>query len=349
MKKLLIIYPDLVNANTGGRIIDYQFIDVLRKSDNLELSYIQNKDLPSSSIIAYNLFFLFHISLFYKYDYVFVNSRLYPRLYLPFSLLRLLRCKTRLITYHHHYNFMTQEGISEKIHKYFELSFLRKMYRIIIPSPYAKAITEKLLPQKAITYIEIGFEQRREEIIRENNNTFLFVGTLEQRKGIQYILDVAKIFKQKGVGAYFRIVGNQKYTQYVNELKSFVVKEGLQESVTFLGRLTDEELNAEYNNASVFLFPSLHEGYGMVLIEAMSYSLPVVAFNNSAIPYTIVDGQNGLMAENMNAEDLAMKAMALTSDRVLYSEISHQAFIYSQSKPTREAMVDEMKQFVQTL
>lgn len=349
MKKLLIIYPDLVNANTGGRVIDYQFIDVLRKSENLGLSYIQNKDLPSSSIIAYNLYFLFHLSLFYKYDYVFVNSRFYPRLYLPFSLLRFLRCKTRLITYHHHYNFMTQEGLSGKIHKYFELSFLRKMYRIIIPSPYAKAITEELLPQKSITYIEIGFEQRHNEIKRKNNNTFLFVGTLEQRKGIKYILDVAKIFKQKGIGAHFRIVGNQKYTQYVNELKNYVVKEGLQDSVTFLGRLTDEELNAEYSNASVFLFPSLHEGYGMVLIEAMSYSLPVVAFNNSAMPYTIIDRQNGFMAENMNAEDLAEKAKTLISDRELYSEISHQAFLYAQSKPTRVAMVDEMKKFVQTL
>lgn len=349
MKKLLIIYPDLVNANTGGRVIDFQFIDVLRKSEDLELSYIQNKDLPSSSIIVYNLYFLLHISLFYKYDYVFVNSRLYPRLFFPFLLLGILKCKTRLITYHHHYNFMTQEGLSEKIHKFFELSFLRKMYKIIIPSPYAKALTEQLLPNKSISYIEIGFDHRSEEIKREINNTFLFVGTLEPRKGIQHILDVAAIFKKRGINASFRIVGNQKYPEYVNGLKEFVIKEDLQESVTFLGRLSAEELETEYANASVFLFPSLHEGYGMVLIEAMSYCLPVIAFDNSAMPYTITDGKNGLLAENENSKDLAEKAIALINNTERYLNIAHQAFIYSQSKPSRSEMIEKMRVLVQTL
>lgn len=349
MKKMLIIYPDLVNAKTGGCVIDFQFIDVLRGSEDIELSYIQNKDLPGSSIIAYNLFFLLHVSIFYKYDYVFVNSRLYPRLFLPFCLLRILRCKSRLITYHHHYNFMTQKGLAKKIHKFFELSFLRKMYKIIIPSPYAKALTEKLLPNKSISYIEIGFEHRSEEIKREINNTFLFVGTLEPRKGIQYILDVAVIFKKRGINANFRIVGNQKYNEYVNQLKNFVVKENLEEIVTFLGRLNDDELKTEYKNASVFLFPSLHEGYGMVLIEAMSYGLPVVAFDNSAMPYTVKDGYNGLLAENMNSNDLAEKAVSLIKNKELYSTIAHQAFTFAQSKPSRTMMIDEMKVFVKTL
>lgn len=244
---------------------------------------------------------------------------------------------------------MTQKGLAKKIHKFFELSFLRKMYKIIIPSPYAKALTEKLLPNKSISYIEIGFEHRSEEIKREINNTFLFVGTLEPRKGIQYILDVAVIFKKRGINANFRIVGNQKYNEYVNQLKSFVVKENLEEIVTFLGRLNDDELKTEYKNASVFLFPSLHEGYGMVLIEAMSYGLPVVAFDNSAMPYTVKDGYNGLLAENMNSNDLAEKAVSLIKNKELYSTIAHQAFTFAQSKPSRTMMIDEMKVFVKTL
>jgi glycosyltransferase involved in cell wall biosynthesis len=223
------------------------------------------------------------------------------------------------------------------------------MYKIIIPSPYAKALTEKLLPNKPISYIEIGFDHRTEEIKREINNIFLFVGTLEPRKGIQHILDVAAIFKERGIKANFRIVGNQKYKEYVNMLKNFAIKENLQESVTFIGRLNDDELEAEYKNASFFLFPSLHEGYGMVLVEAMSYCLPVVAFDNSAMPYTITDGKNGLLAKNMNSNDLAEKAISLINNKEQYSNIAHQAFIYAQSKPSRTEMIEKMTALVQTL
>ena len=346
MKKLLIIYPDLNNANTGGNIIDFQFIDVLRKSQNLELSYIQNKDLPNSSIIAYNLFFLFHISLFFKYDYVFVNSRLYPRLYFPFYLLKILRCKTKLITYHHHYNFMTQKGLSGILHKFIELSFLKLMYKVIIPSPYARKMTEELLPKVSICYIEIGFDNKNIEIRRENNNTFLFVGTLEPRKGIQYILDVARIFKQKGLKANFRIAGSQKYKEYVENLKNYVVKENLQELVTFLGRLSDDDLETEFKNASLFIFPSLHEGYGMVLVEAMSYSLPVITFNNSAMPFTVIDGENGFLVENGNTNQFAERMIDLYNNPQLYTKVSHGAFSTTIQKPKKKTMVKNMHSFV---
>lgn len=62
---------------------------------------------------------------------------------------------------------------------------------------------------------------------------------------------------------------------------------GLEDVVSFSGRVSDEELRNYYSKAYCFVLPSLLEGYGMVLIEAMSYGLPVIAFNNSAIPFTL--------------------------------------------------------------
>lgn len=70
---------------------------------------------------------------------------------------------------------------------------------------------------------------------------------------------------------------------------------GLEDVVTFVGRISDEELKSYYSRAYCFVFPSLLEGYGMVLIEAMSYGLPVIAFDNSAIPFTVKNDRNGIL------------------------------------------------------
>ena len=104
-------------------------------------------------------------------------------------------------------------------------------------------------------------------------------------------------------------------------LKRQITDDGLSEYVKFKGRVSDEELNECYQRTEIFTFPSLLEGYGMVIVEAMSRGVPVVAFNNSAMSYSIKDGVNGLLAENENASSFAEKVLELTGNRSLRAEL----------------------------
>ena len=78
--------------------------------------------------------------------------------------------------------------------------------------------------------------------------------------------------------------------------------------------MSDERLNLFYEQAEIFTFPSLLEGYGIVLVEAISRGVPIVAFNNSAMPYTIEDGVNGLLASDRSALSLANKIKELSGN-----------------------------------
>lgn len=97
--------------------------------------------------------------------------------------------------------------------------------------------------------------------------------------------------KQERKNIHLDVVGNISSKNYYNKLRILVSENGLEDVVSFSGRVSDEELRNYYSKAYCFVLPSLLEGYGMVLIEAMSYGLPVIAFNNSAIPFTLKDGK----------------------------------------------------------
>jgi alpha-1,3-rhamnosyl/mannosyltransferase len=78
---------------------------------------------------------------------------------------------------------------------------------------------------------------------------------------------------------------------------------GLERKVQFLQNVSNEDLVQLYNAASLFAFPSLYEGFGLPLLEAMSCGTPVVAANNSSIPEIVDDA--ALLFEAMNPKEIS--------------------------------------------
>ena len=106
-------------------------------------------------------------------------------------------------------------------------------------------------------------------------------------------------------------------TTILNKIKEY----NLTDDIIFHGRLDDEELNRIYSESDIFVFPSMLEGYGMVLLEAMSYSLPIIAFDNSAMPYTVKTGETGILVENKNVDSFYRAIVKLVEDKDYYSNI----------------------------
>ena len=97
----------------------------------------------------------------------------------------------------------------------------------------------------------------------------------------------------------------------------------------FTGRLSHEKLSVLYASADVFLFPSVSESYGNVVVEAMASGLPcVIAYGGGSKDF-ITQGVNGFTCEPYSADDYVNKIARLLNDQVLWTQISQESLRYS--------------------
>lgn len=109
----------------------------------------------------------------------------------------------------------------------------------------------------------------------------LFVGRFYRRKRVDVLLRAAAIVRQRVPDFEVRIVGNGPCAP---ALRALAAELKLERTVTWLGDVTRADLVREYNRASLFCLPSVQEGFGIVLLEAMAAGKPIVAARAAAIP-----------------------------------------------------------------
>jgi glycosyltransferase involved in cell wall biosynthesis len=103
------------------------------------------------------------------------------------------------------------------------------------------------------------------------------------------------------------------------EMAKQVVKLGLTDQVHFLQGVTDDDLVLLYNAAALFVFPSLYEGFGLPLLEAMACGTPVIAGNNSSIPE--IAGNAAILIEAQDARVLACAMTRVLTDEAIYAAL----------------------------
>jgi glycosyltransferase involved in cell wall biosynthesis len=126
----------------------------------------------------------------------------------------------------------------------------------------------------------------------------LSVGTIQPRKNYRRLIQaLAKIDS----ALLLVIVGSNGWNY--EDVLTEVAKQGLTERVRFLGFVADADLPILYSAASLFVYPSLYEGFGLPVVEAMACGTPVIASNQSALPEVV--GQAGLLVDPRDVEALA--------------------------------------------
>ena len=228
--------------------------------------------------------------------------------------------RKRCISILHHYSSDFKHGFRKKIFHFFESVFFLSCTDIIVVSPYTLDLVKNKYSTSKIHYIPIPFNKSWYEEDTHIPGKLLYVGTIEERKGLMKLLEALSIINDKCEFNLY-IVGKVISNSYFNKCRQFIKEHALNEKCSFLGRVEDTELEYLYKTSDFFILPSMLEGYGMVLIEAMSYGLPVVAFNNSAIPYTVVPFINGLLAENGSETNLAENIKLLVKNRELKEQL----------------------------
>jgi glycosyltransferase involved in cell wall biosynthesis len=144
----------------------------------------------------------------------------------------------------------------------------------------------------------------------------LFVGRLVERKGVHYLLDALAALSDRP-GIRLDVVGQGAMGP---ALESRAAELGLEDRVRFHGFVDDDELARRYAEADAFVLPAVFdakgdvEGLGVVLIEAATFGLPLVASAAGGITDIVVDGETGLLVPPGDADALARALSALADD-----------------------------------
>lgn len=169
---------------------------------------------------------------------------------------------------------------------------------------------------------------------RDSGINLLCVANIRENKGQKYLIEALGMLERKDIT--LDLVGDVKEEAYYKSLFGKIKDAGLENRIRFRGFLNGEELAGVYKHADIFVLPTLLEGFGMVLIEAMFYSLPIVASNVGGIPEIIQDGADGLLVPPASAKDLANAIEKLIKDRELRERLGMGAFRKYRQLPSRE-------------
>ena len=145
----------------------------------------------------------------------------------------------------------------------------------------------------------------------------LCIGTLYEVKGQTYLIEACQILKEKGIAFRCDLVGDGPFRQ---KLEQQVLEFGLKNEVIFHGQQTRQRISEMLNQANVLVVPSIptssgrREGIPVVLMEAMSSAVAVVASGISGIPELVEDGVGGILVPPRDPEALARALQSLSID-----------------------------------
>jgi len=172
----------------------------------------------------------------------------------------------------------------------------------------------------------------------------LSVGRLEEQKGHRYLIDAFAQVRFDEPRAHLVIAGEGSLRR---QLTLQIERLGLQDCVHLLGWRPDVPNLMQI--AEVFVLPSLWEGFGLVLLEAMAAHLPVVAFDTSAIPEIVVDGKTGLLVPPRESQALAEGILRLLKDPGLAHEMGQAGRRRVETRFTVDQMVTQTMRVYQEL
>jgi len=188
----------------------------------------------------------------------------------------------------------------------------------------AQALSEYRVPSSEISFVCPGVDAAP---IAYGSNTatlnLLCVATLTPRKGHAVLIDALKLLTQKSWHLY--CAGSLERDRKTSD--QLVVQRsasGLSTRITFLGELDDNELSRHYQQADLFVLPSFHEGYGMVLDEAISHGLPIIASDAGAIRQTVPPGA-GLLVPPGSPNALAEALSLFMDDKTVRAQLRKHA------------------------
>jgi phosphatidylinositol alpha-mannosyltransferase len=261
------------------------------------------------------------------FDILHIHEPLVP--FLPLLCLHLASCP--IVGTFHAYENSTQKyfALSGILHRSFN-----KLDRRLTVSPPARAHINKNFPSEyeivpnGIDCSRFLLPKNKPEVFKNDKTNILFVGRLEKRKGLSYLLSAFSRLKWQQPNVRLIVVGPGTLDKASYHL---IAEKNLQD-IELIGEVSHSELPDYYHAADIFCSPATgHESFGIVLLEAMASGKPIVASNIPGYASVMTNDQEGFLVKPKDAEGLAAALQALIEDPQLRSTMGIRGQITAQS------------------
>lgn len=207
-------------------------------------------------------------------------------------------------------------------------SILRKSAKIIAVSEYTKEDLHHIF-RISLEKIEVIYEAASENFKKISEKEFkpilnkfninkeylLYTGVFREHKNLVGLLRAFALLKTK-YGFSGNLVISGKEDPFYPEIRRTVKDFHLEDSVIFTGLVNENELNALYNGATIFVFPSLYEGFGLPILEAFNTGVPVCCSRTTSLPEIAGEG-NACFFNPKDPADMADKIWELYTNKEL--------------------------------
>lgn len=169
----------------------------------------------------------------------------------------------------------------------------------------------------------VEFPIMQEKKCKDNKIHLLYMGMISKAKGIYDLLDVINELKAEFENKIILHIGGNGETV---TLQNIIKEQDLSNVIKFEGWVSGKKKIELLNNADIFILPSYTEGLPISILEAMSYSLPIISTNVGGIPEVINNGENGFLVTPGDKKGFFCSIMKLSKDKALREKMGEASY-----------------------
>lgn len=260
--------------------------------------------------------------------------------------------KKPVIVYHGPYYHAFNRRYNFKC-KVFDSTFLKIRQNKKIPCLTKSIAAAQMLKEKGfldVTPVGVGLDvenlthiTRADALHRGAREPYrlLYVGKIEERRNVFFLLDVFRKLLEKNKKYELTIIGEGQRLykeRFIQEADDLIRKNKLR----YIAKMEQRELGKVYQESDIMIFPSNYDIFGMVLLEAMYYNLPVASSVNGGADMLIKDGENGLVIEKFDSTLWAERIHHFLSKSEEYKRIVHNLESEDKYKLTWNGIADKI-------
>jgi len=157
------------------------------------------------------------------------------------------------------------------------------------------------------------------KILKIKDKLILCVSKLEPYKGTEYLIKALILIKKEYPDIQLILIGAGSLK---NHLESLIKKLKLEKNVKMLGEIPSQNLPAYYNACDIFVLPSIKEGLGFVLAEALACEKPVIASRTGGIPDIVIENKTGILVAPKNIKELSLAIIKILKNKKLAKKLA---------------------------